>query len=316
MFQIIHKSILAGLFLFLIITSSEAGAQNSTEPPVTFSSPDMVVLSVGDTMVTAREVERILQTMPPQFRPYYSGPGRRVLADVIVKNKILTKEAEKRRLLENNSVQLDMKISKESILSAAASRELEKEFAVTQEEAQKFLDEHVSQFEEVRARRIVIRSTSSIPYDTGAHVDKPLSDQEAKAKAEGLRKKLVEGEDFEELAAKFSQDSMSSGRGGDLGFIRRGNKIHLIAPPLEERIFSSKPGTLTDVMQTPLGFEIVRIEEKRIPKIGDLRKEIDPLIRGQKIDGWVNAKKQEQPVKIDEEYFKSTAVSAVQGIHK
>ena len=318
--QIVDRFKLIGpSFVFLVCflgLSNLSWSQSNPASPTPKVPPETIVVQVGNVQVTAGEVERILQSMPPQYRPYYSGPGRRQFAGIIVKNKLLLREAESHHLENNEVVQLDLRISREAILSNAASRELDSQTKVSDAEAQKYLDDHLSQFEEARVSRIVIRSISSIPYGTVPENTKQLSDQEAREKAEEIRKKLLEGADFEELAAKFSQDPMSSGRGGSLGFIRRGNKTHLIAPPLEELIFSSKPGTVTDVQQTPLGIEIVKIHEKRVPKLDDVRKEIEPLVRAQKLENWVTEAKKSVEIKIDESYFKPTPASSVQGVHK
>jgi peptidyl-prolyl cis-trans isomerase C len=272
-------------------------------------SPETVVISIGDLQVTAREVNRILETMPGQFRPFYSGPGKRQLADVIVNNKLLFKEAERLGLGEKDPVRLDLKISREAILTSAARNELQREVQVTEEAAQKYLNEHKEQFEEAKVRRIVICSASSLNLSPNQEKGNCLPDQEARAKAEEIQKKLVSGEDFEEMAAKFSNDSMTSGKGGDLGFIRRGHQVPLIVPPVEEAIFSIKVGTISEVIPSAFGFEIVKVEERRIPKLQDIRKELETQFRKQKVDELLKELKAQQSVKIDESFFAASPQS-------
>lgn len=290
--------------LFCLFCRSYSTTFSQTQAgPKAPSAPEMVVIRIGDLQVTAAEVNRILETMPAQYRPFYSGPGRRQLADIIVKNKLLMKEAERRGLQDKEAVQLDLKIQREALLTVAAQRELEKEITVSNEEAQKFLDEHMMQYEQAKVRRIVICSTSSLSLNPGQPADKCLPDQEARTKAGEIRQKLLEGADFEEMAAKFSSDSMSSGKGGDLGFIRRGTQVPVIVPPLEQAIFSLKVGTTSEVIQTPFGYEIVKVEDKKTPKLDDVRKEIEPQVRKQKIDDMVKEMRSRQAIKIDETYF-------------
>lgn len=261
------------------------------------------MISIGDLQITAKEVDKFVEGLPPQYRPFYSGAGRKQLADLIVNNKLLAKEAEKRHLQEREEVQIRVNIARESILSEAARSELEKELNVTDQEVQKYLDDHLAQYEEAKVRRIVIRSTSSLNLEPGKKVEKLLSDEDARAKAEEIRQKLLAGADFEEMAAKFSNDSLSSGKGGDLGFIKRGTQAHIIVPPLEELIFSIKVGTISDVIQTPLGYEIVKVEERRVPKLANIRKEIDTLARKQKSEELLKEMRQRYAVRIDEAYF-------------
>jgi parvulin-like peptidyl-prolyl isomerase len=180
---------------------------------------------------------------------------------------------------------------------------------VTSEEAQKFLDDNIAKYEEARVRRIVIRSASSIPYNATSSVQPALPDEEAHAKAEEIRKKLLEGADFGEMAAKYSSDTLSSGKGGDLGYVRRGSKVHLIVPPLEQLIFSMQVGSITEVQQTALGFEIVKVEDRRKPKLEDIRKDVEADLQNQKYENLLKEMRDRQNVQIDEEYFKPVARS-------
>ena len=50
---------------------------------------DRVVLSIGDQKMTAGEVEQIIQALPPDYRAFYSGQGKRRLAVYILRMKLL-----------------------------------------------------------------------------------------------------------------------------------------------------------------------------------------------------------------------------------
>jgi foldase protein PrsA len=206
---------------------------------------------------------------------------------------------------------MKINIARQSILTAAGREELEKEITVTDETLQKYLDDHVNQFEEARVKRIIIRSKTSVPFDPAKPADSFPSDEEARAKADEIHKKLLEGGDFEELAAKFSDDPMTSGKGGDMGFIRRGNQAQLVVPPVENEIFSIKIGTITEVMRTALGYEIVKVEERRVPKLSDIRKEIEAAYRKQKVEEWLKEKKSHYTIQIDDAFFKATKASGM-----
>lgn len=296
------------VLLALICSRLTSLAQTPTDPKAS-SNDEKAVISIGDQKITAKEVNKMLESMPPQYRPYYSGPGRRQLADFIVNNRLQAEEAEKRGVEKREDVQMKIHIAREGILAAAVREELEKEIIVTDETLQKYLDEQVSQYEEARVKRIVIRSKSSLPFDPAKPADSFPSDEEAQAKADDIHKKLVEGGDFEELAAKFSNDPMTSGKGGDMGFIRRGNQAQLIVPPLENEIFSIKIGTIGDVMKTALGYEIIKVEERRVPKLSDIRKEIEMAYRKQKGDEWLKERKSHYTIQIDDVFFKPTKAS-------
>ena len=202
-----------------------AQTPTSAPPAPAASSPDAVVISFGDLKLTAREVEKILQNLPPQSRQFYASPGGRAqFSEWLVRTKLFAKEAEKRGLQNRDEVKLSLQIFRDGLLAKVMEGEFLKDIKVSDDEAQKFLAENLEKFEQAKVRRLVIRSKSTNQlYADGKPSDQLPSDEEAKAKAEDLRKKITQGADFEEMAAKFSDDSTSSGKGGDLGYVRRVN---------------------------------------------------------------------------------------------
>ena len=288
-------------------TNSVSQASTAPSKPI---SPEAPVITIGDVQVTAKEVNRILETMPPQFRPYYAGPGKRQLADIIVNNQLLFQEGERRKLQDKDPMRLDIKISREAILTAAARSEMEKEVQVSDEALQKYLNDNVARFEEAKVRRIVICTTASMSMNPNQPAGNCLAPDLARAKADEIRKKLVEGTDFDELAARFSADSLTSGKGGDLGYIRRGHQMPLILPPVEQAVFSIPVGTVSEVIPSAFGFEIVKVEDRRMPKLQDIRKNLEPQYRKQKVDDLLKEWKNKQPVTIDESFFAPKQVGA------
>ena len=87
---------------------------------------------------------------------------------------------------------------------------------------------------------------------------------DARAKAEGIRKALLEGADFAKLAAEVS-DCMSRSRGGELGVIPRGRE----AKSFEDAVYGQKIGEIGEVVESPVGFHVIKVTgeqaEKSIP---------------------------------------------------
>ena len=103
--------------------------------------------------------------------------------------------------------------------------------------------------ERVKARHILIKTQG-----------KPKEQIPAlKAKAEDLLKQLQHGGDFAELAKKNSEDPGSGAKGGELGWLIRGQTV----PQFEKTVFSLPAGQLSGLVETEYGYHIIQVEEKQ-----------------------------------------------------
>lgn len=91
----------------------------------------------------------------------------------------------------------------------------------------------------------------------------PKSSSELKHKYYELASSLLDsikaGSDFAELAKKYSQDPGSAEQGGDLGFVKKG----VFYPEFESAAFALSTGQLSGVVETPVGYHIIQLLEKR-----------------------------------------------------
>ncbi len=128
---------------------------------------------------------------------------------------------------------------------------------VTEEELRQAF-ENEGQGEEIRARHILLGSTGGEP------------DEEVRGRAESLLERIDAGESFEELAREYSEDPGSAEEGGDLGYFGRG----VMVPAFEEAAFALEPGQVSAVVQSPFGFHIIRLDDRRTPTFEDRREEL------------------------------------------
>jgi peptidyl-prolyl cis-trans isomerase C len=102
----------------------------------------------------------------------------------------------------------------------------------------------------------------------------PEQKAEAKTKAQTTLKQVRGGADFAALARTQSQDRGSAERGGDLGFFPRGQ----MTPQFEDAAFKLKAGTVSAVVETPFGFHIIKVHERRAPRTAPFT-EVAPQIK-------------------------------------
>jgi peptidyl-prolyl cis-trans isomerase D len=110
--------------------------------------------------------------------------------------------------------------------------------------------------ERVHARHILL-SIANKPKDEVPKIQ---------AQAEALLKQLKGGGDFAELAKKNSQDPGSAQKGGDLGWVSRGQMVK----PFEDAVFTLKPNEISNVVTTEYGFHIIQVLERQAPHLQTL----------------------------------------------
>ena len=123
---------------------------------------------------------------------------------------------------------------------------------VTDTELKAYYDAHQDEFgtvPQVTLREITVAVTAD---PQGINVGK---DDDAKAKAEEVRGKIIAGEPFPRLAADYS-DSGSKANGGLVGPLSKSD----LSEDLQKALAGLKEGGITPVLRTARGYQVVKIE--------------------------------------------------------
>ncbi|MEW6701306.1 MAG: peptidylprolyl isomerase [Bacteroidota bacterium] len=83
--------------------------------------------------------------------------------------------------------------------------------------------------------------------------------KKAKDFAASLLDSIRKGADFAKLATRYSDDPGSASQGGDLGFVKRG----VFFPEFEAVAFALAPNQISGVVESPVGFHIIQLLERR-----------------------------------------------------
>lgn len=82
--------------------------------------------------------------------------------------------------------------------------------------------------------------------------------EKAHMRADSIYNVILNGGDFAELARKYSDDKRSGMNGGELGWIQKGVTVK----EFEDAIFNMKAGEISQPVESPFGFHIIRVEDK------------------------------------------------------
>ena len=95
-------------------------------------------------------------------------------------------------------------------------------------------------------------------WNPDSNGDGRVDDAEALAFAQILHQRILDGEDFADLALRFSNDPGSGSQGGDLGWAGRGRYV----PEFEETAFSLGVGEMSAPVKSTFGYHIIEVLER------------------------------------------------------
>ena len=219
--------------------------------PATRTSPDTVLVTIGDEKITQAEFDQFVAALPPEDQQMARGPFRRQWADSLANMKVLAREAQKRQLDQQPAVQKQLATMRDQVLANALILSIQD----TADEAflRKQFEANRPQFERVTARHILIRFKGSpVPVRPG---QPDLTDADAKTKADQLTAKLKAGEDFAKLAKAESDDTGSAVEGGDLGSFTRGKMV----PAFEQAAFALKENEIGQPVKSQFGWHVIQV---------------------------------------------------------
>ena len=235
---------------------------------------DRIVAIVNSDLIMLSEIKRELPPEQERIRQRYQGQDveRRLKAAEYV---ALTKMIERRLQLQAAKMKgievTDQEISQaveelkkqgdkrvatgsrttikeELLLMRVVDREVRSVVMVGDADMLRYYREHQDRFaypEEYQLSQILIRPQNQ---DDGA----------ARGRAEAIVAALKQGDNFEDLALRFSE-GLNAARGGRLGLVRQGELL----PAIEQALAPLPIGGISDVVESPDGLHILRVDDKK-----------------------------------------------------
>ena len=293
----------APIALAVLLALAAAGL---VRPALAAKVEDRIVAIVNSDLIMLSEIKRELAPERERIEKQYRGDelSRRLqMAEAIaltrmIERRLQIQEAKVRNLdvgdqevkqalkqLIQQGEKLDEKdpasmksVRDQLTLLKVVDREVRSGVMVADPEMKRYYQEHRDRFalpEEYTLSQIFLKAR---PSDDLADL---------KAKAREIMTQLKQGESFEDLALHYSDDPTGS-RGGRLGLVRQGELL----PAIERGVSNLVPGGVSDVIESPIGLHIVRLDDKK-PKqfrpYEEVRQEIQALVFQQKSEDMFQA---------------------------
>jgi peptidyl-prolyl cis-trans isomerase C len=260
-------------------------------------APDAVVLTIGDQSITRAQFEVLLLALAHNGRPAASPAQKRQVAEQYAELETMAQEARKRKLDESPETKQMMIIQTDSYLANTLAKKISDDTHFTDLDLRAYYDGNKNEFEEAQGSHILIRfKGSSVPLKPN---EKDLTPEEALAKAQDIRKKLLAGADFATLAKAESDDAGSGAKGGDLGKFRHGQMV----PLFDQAAFSLPIGEISEPVKTQFGYHIIKITARTSKTFDEVKPQIEQSLKPKMAKEALEQVKAHAAVKYNDAYF-------------
>jgi peptidyl-prolyl cis-trans isomerase SurA len=252
---------------------------------------DRIVALVNNEVITLSELEeagaplfeQVRQSTPPSERKQKMQEVRRAVLDQLIDNRLIQQEIKIRKIeiperevdetiqdimKENHLTENELKVAlaKDGLTYSLyrqhirddlgkmrlINREIKSKIVIKEEDMRKFYNEKLAEFTEAAEVKV---QQIFFPVPRGSTEEQVSA---TRKEAQSILERARRGEDFAQLAEKFSQGPEAR-EGGVLGFF----KPKELRPKLDEAAFKLKPGELSDLIRSEEGFHILRVMERR-----------------------------------------------------
>ena len=250
--------------------------QNDTElqKELAAVTPGVIVDAVDEMLMVQRGKELGYTMSTDRFNS--------IVENIKKENKIESDEQLQAALKQEGMTMADLRrqLERTMLVQRVQQTEVMQKLQVTEPEMKAYYEAHKDEFgttPSVTLREITI----NVPVSAqGINV---AADDDAKAKAEEVRKKILAGEPFARLAADYS-DSGSKANGGLVGPLQKTD----LSEDLQKAIAGLKTGEVTPVLRTTRGYQIIKIEslqETSLKSYEDAKNDISDKIANGKRQG-------------------------------
>lgn len=200
-----------------------------------------VLVTVDGREITEQDVYAFLNELGPEVAMQFQSPeGIKQIADELANQELLYLDAMENKLDQEEAFKREREKMEKNVLKQYAMHRLLSDISATEDEIQKYYDDHKEYFktpETIRASHILVKD---------------------EADANKILQEIEEGLSFDDAAKKYSI-CPSKENGGDLGEFPRGSMV----PEFEKVAFSMDIDKVSQPVETQFGYHLIKVESKK-----------------------------------------------------
>ena len=261
--------------------------------------PDTVIATVDGEDVTVQRFQEFVQQAPADFLRQLGNKPDSFLQQMFFL-RFLAGEADKLKLGDKSPLKEQFEWQRKYEVATARVTREQDSYQPTEKEIADYYAANQSKWSEANIKVILLGFKPDITKGTsaedvkraaeqalnGAHALNDRSQAEATKLAADLVAQLRGGADFAKLAKQYSDDKESKDEGGDWGVpIKTTSKS---PEDFKNAVFALKPGEISNPVQQPTGYYIIRLEDKKVQPLKDVTASIAQELKGIHLTVWLN----------------------------
>ena len=240
-----------------------------------------IIAIIGEYVLTKEKYRTITEYMNQKYDYKLTPEQEKEFIQFIVNKKLMAMEARSLGYADRPDIKSKYEWDFDDILSHVYfSENVEKKSLVSDRDAKAYFDAHTGDFVEIKAMHILVKS---------------------KQLAESLYKRINDGEDFSDIAKKYSEDSTTKEKGGDLGSFGRGTMVQ----EFEDAAFGLSDNEVSPPVKSVYGWHIIKVLSRKKFTFDESKDKIIAMIKDKKqqqvFDSTLSALKKKYKVTVNED---------------
>lgn len=250
------------------------------------------IATIDGEKITVKEFNAELDKIPLNMKMLVaSQSGKRDFLNRLIERRLILQEAKKENVDKDKDFQDRLvEIKDQLMMQSLLKKKVNTEVKLADADLEKYYDEHKEEFKrdkQIQTRQIVVKT-----------------EQEAK----DIAARIAKGEDFADLAKRYSIDPSAKNTGGDIGYHPRGTLI----PEYEAAAFQlTKIGQVSPPVKTQIGYHIIKLEGMKagdyvpFPEVKDfIRQKLTQAKQAEVLQKYVEDLKKKSKILINDDLLK------------